>query len=97
MLINPASFSVAGTPLAMSDVRFIAPQRATSGEELVHCDEWAAQVRRSYSRPLKRHSLRIGLLLASMKMYHPVSSLLLTSSAIGIAFTLHLVLEHLSR
>lgn len=61
--------------------------------DLVHWDEWAAKVRLDYTMPLKRYTRRLGLLLATMERSQPIASTLLATSAIGIAFIIHLVLE----
>lgn len=61
--------------------------------DLVHWDDWAEKVRDEYTMPLKRYTRRLALLFATLERSRPLASTVLVSSALGLAFIIHLVLH----
>lgn len=97
MIVNSMPFTAARTALAVSGVRTHDVPNAAAEGQSVHWDVWAEQVRRSYTRPLKRHSLRISQLMTAVRRCKPLSSVLLILSAIAVCVILHPMLEQLAR
>jgi len=65
--------------------------------EICHLTAWADSVRASYRRPLKQHLASAKSVLAALRSAVSVFSLSYISSAVALAYVLHIGLEQLGR
>ena len=65
--------------------------------EICHLTAWANNVRASYHRPMKQHLASVSYVVAVLRSAVSVFSLSYISSAVALAYVLHIGLEQLGR